>query len=52
MSFDEAGEDYRKRANWYHRLASNALRGYRCELDTNGDGRTDIAFNLGVLTFR
>src|ERR1017187_6722675 len=52
LSFDKDGEDYRKRAVWYHRLASNALRGYRCELDTNGDGKTDIAFNLGVLTFR
>jgi hypothetical protein len=52
ISFDDRGDDYRKRAQWYHAKASQALRGYRCEIDTNNDGKTDIAFNLGVLTFR
>lgn len=52
MTFDESGEDYRRRAGWYHEKASNSLRRYRATLDTNGDGVPDIAFNLGVLTFR
>jgi hypothetical protein len=52
QTFDDKGEIYRQRAVWYHRKASNSLRRYRATLDTNGDGRADIAFNLGVLTFR
>jgi hypothetical protein len=52
QTFDEAGEQYRQRAQWYHRKASNSLRRYRPTLDTNGDGIADIAFNLGVITFR
>jgi hypothetical protein len=49
---DEDGEAYRRRAVYYHAKASQAVRGYRCQLDTNNDGIADIAFNLGVLTFR
>lgn len=52
VTFDESGEEYRRRAIYYHRKASNSLRRYRCQLDTNGDGNADIAFNLGVITFR
>lgn len=52
QTFDDAGEQYRKRALMYHRMASNSLRRYRPTLDTNNDGYADIAFNLGVLTFR
>jgi hypothetical protein len=52
VTFDEQGESYRQRAQWYHRKASNSLRRYRPALDTNGDGHPDIAFNLGVITFR
>jgi len=52
MTFDADGEAFRQRAIFYHRKASNSLRRYRCTLDTDGDGNADIAFNLGVLTFR
>lgn len=52
QTFDEKGEEYRQRAQWYHRKAANSLRRYRATLDTNADGRADVAFNLGVLTFR
>lgn len=52
MTFDEDGESYRRRAIFYHRKASNSLRRYRATLDTNADGKPDIAFNLGVITFR
>jgi hypothetical protein len=44
--------DWIRYSNWYALRASNAVKAYRAELDTNGDGYTDIAFNLGVLTFR
>lgn len=52
QTFDEDGEAYRQRAVFYHRKASSSLRRYRPTLDTNGDGNADIAFNLGVFTFR
>ena len=52
ISFDEDGEAYRRRGAWYHAKASQALRGYRCEIDTNADGTADIAFNLGVISMR
>jgi hypothetical protein len=51
-SFDETGEQYRQRAAYYHRKASNSLRSYRPCLDTDGDGTADIAFNLGIVSFR
>ena len=50
--FDEDSKAYEVRADWYHRKASQALRGYRCEIDINADGKADIAFNLGVFMFR
>ena len=52
VTFDEDGESYRQRANWYHRKASSSIRRYRATLDLNGDGYADVAFNLGVITFR
>jgi hypothetical protein len=52
MSFDDDGEDYRARFGLYDALARRAIRGYRCTLDINNDGLPDIAFNLGVRTFR
>jgi hypothetical protein len=52
QTFDEAGEQYRQRALYYKRMASNSLRRYRPTLDTNADGKPDIAFNLGVISFR
>jgi hypothetical protein len=52
QTFDAKGDEYQRRAAWFHRKASNSLRRYRAELDTNADGVTDIAFNLGVITMR
>lgn len=52
MSFDATGDEFSRRASWYRKLASNSVRGYRPTLDTNADGKADIAFNLGVFTFR
>jgi hypothetical protein len=52
VTFDAEGEQYHKRALYYHRRASNSLRSYRPTLDTDGDGKPDIAFNLGTLSFR
>jgi hypothetical protein len=51
-SFDKPELDWTRYAVWYHRLADNSVKSYRAELDTNQDGYTDIAFNLGVFTFR
>lgn len=52
VTLDGPTDVYRERARYYHGMASNSLRRYRPCLDTNQDGYADIAFNLGVLTFR
>lgn len=52
VSFEADGDEYRKRAVWYHKLASNSVRRYRAEIDLNSDGKADVAFNLSVLSFR
>ncbi len=52
ISFEADGDEYRRRAVWYHGLASNSVRRYRAEIDLNADGKADVAFNLSVLSFR
>ncbi len=52
VTFDAEGDEYRKRAAWYHAMASSSLRRYRAEIDFNGDGKADVAFNLAVIGFR
>ncbi len=52
VSFDPGGEEYKQRAAWYHKRASNSLRRYRAEIDLNGNGVADVAFNLSVTSFR
>jgi hypothetical protein len=52
QTFDTKGDVFIGRANYFKRLASNAVRRYRCELDTDADGQCDIAFNLGTFSFR
>ena len=49
---DTAGELWAKRARMCHARATNRLLCTRARIDTNADGAADVAFNLGVFTFR
>jgi hypothetical protein len=52
VNFDDAGDDWLRRSNYYNAQANRTLRSYRCQIDTNDDGYADIAFHMGVFQFR
>lgn len=45
-------DPYVARAFFHHLRAEELVKSYRAEIDINGDGFPDLAFNLGVHSFR